>query len=279
LLRWVHSPCRSATSSTSSFRDMGKTFLFNFPIIPGHINPSLAIARQLVQRGHKVHYISRSFMKAPIEAVGATFHSDTDVYKTMLEGREFDQMGFGVAPSLVKEFGIEDHGFVRTVFALYWIHLDLKMKDLIPFIKDLKPDGIVYCPMMNCEGGFAGNFLGIPSYSLTTIAGPGALDVANTALAAAEGYTKESFHQFMKESKVLNDYKKICNESWKAELPDFLPFGSMLITRVSTNFVTTIDQLMEPCPPEVQKLYDDTRRPSLAVAPSTMWRVQNVPWR
>lgn len=232
-----------------------KTFVFCFPIIPGHINPSLAIARQVIASGHKVHYICRELMKPAIEAVGATFHSDVDVYKTMTTGREFDAMGFGVSASLAKEFGFEDLGFFRNTGVCEYMHVDLKCADLVPFLQNLKADGVMYCPILNQEGGWAANFIGIPSYSLTTVAGPGALPMSYTAVMGMEGLTLESFHEWSANNQLITDAIAKANERWKCNTPRKTILGKLEVLKVSKNFVTTIDEFMEPCPQALADAY------------------------
>lgn len=232
-----------------------KTFVFCFPIIPGHINPSLAVARQVIAKGHKVHYICRDIMKPAIEAVGATFHSDVDVYKTMLEGREFDAMGFGVSPSLAKEHGFEDLGFFRNTAVCEYMHVDLKLTDLVPFLQGLKADAVVYCPMINGEGGWAANFIGIPSYSITTVAGPGSLPISYNALMQAEGFHLEAFLEWSGNNQLITDAMNKANEKWKCNVPRPPMLGKLEVLKVSKNFVTTIDEFMEPCTPELVEYY------------------------
>ena len=45
-------------------------FAFAFPMATGHINPSLPLARSLVELGHEVHYLSRDEMQQMIEKTG-----------------------------------------------------------------------------------------------------------------------------------------------------------------------------------------------------------------
>eukprot|EP00951_Prasinocladus_malaysianus_P034471 scaffold348263_cov45-Prasinocladus_malaysianus.AAC.1 len=52
--------------------------VFVFPLASGHLNPSLAVARQLVGKGVTVHYLADIEVKCPILATGATFHDVSD---------------------------------------------------------------------------------------------------------------------------------------------------------------------------------------------------------
>ena len=51
-----------------------QTLAFVFPLMAGDVNPSFPIARQLVARGHHVHYLCFSQFRDAIEDTGATFH-------------------------------------------------------------------------------------------------------------------------------------------------------------------------------------------------------------
>ena len=63
-----------------------RSFAFIFPLASGHINPSLAIARSLVQQGHDVHYLCREQMREAIQDTGAVFHSDIETHQSCMLG-------------------------------------------------------------------------------------------------------------------------------------------------------------------------------------------------
>jgi UDP:flavonoid glycosyltransferase YjiC (YdhE family) len=52
---------------------MAKYVFFNFPAY-GHVNPTLAIAAELIARGEEVVYYLPERFRQTIEATGATFH-------------------------------------------------------------------------------------------------------------------------------------------------------------------------------------------------------------
>lgn len=51
---------------------MGKTLFFNIPAT-GHINPSIGVVKELMQRGEQVLYVNTEDMRAQIESIGAAF--------------------------------------------------------------------------------------------------------------------------------------------------------------------------------------------------------------
>ena len=53
---------------------MGKALFFNIPAT-GHINPSLNVVRELIQRGEQVVYVDAEETRALIESSGARFVS------------------------------------------------------------------------------------------------------------------------------------------------------------------------------------------------------------
>ncbi len=59
---------------------MTKYIFLNIPI-QGDVNPTLAVAQELVKRGHEVSYYLTERFKGAIQATGATFHS----YETQLD--------------------------------------------------------------------------------------------------------------------------------------------------------------------------------------------------
>ncbi|HEY3058799.1 MAG TPA: macrolide family glycosyltransferase [Chloroflexota bacterium] len=50
------------------------TFVFVEMPAPGHVNPSLPIARELVRRGERVEYVTDAEFQSAVERTGATFH-------------------------------------------------------------------------------------------------------------------------------------------------------------------------------------------------------------
>jgi len=73
------SPVTGAEAPASAPASQKFTIGFVFPMLSGHINPSLAVARSLVADGHAVHYVAREQMRKAIEDTGAVLHIDAEV--------------------------------------------------------------------------------------------------------------------------------------------------------------------------------------------------------
>src|SRR5690349_14446278 len=59
---------------------MAKILLFNIPAT-GHVNPSLPLVKELVQRGEEIVYVNTAEYRAKIEATGARFVEYPDLTK------------------------------------------------------------------------------------------------------------------------------------------------------------------------------------------------------
>ncbi|HEX9061148.1 MAG TPA: macrolide family glycosyltransferase [Clostridia bacterium] len=101
---------------------MSKVFFFNIPF-HGHMNPSLGLVKELVNRGEEVIYYCTDSFKEKIESAGATFRS------------------YG------KKFYLNENFVTYNITELYRIHMDLSeliLDDLLNDIKTEKPDYIIH---------------------------------------------------------------------------------------------------------------------------------------
>jgi len=240
-----------------------KSFIFFFPILPGHINPTFPVAKALMAKGHKVTYVCRDIMRPAIEGIGATLVLDSEICPTMMDGNELDAIGFGVADSLKAKFGVDKLGWMKAWGGVEFSQLVMQLEDLPKWLKEQNPSAVFYCPMICPCGGFAAKLAGIPAFSLTTTAGPGSLKPAYGALLAMDGQTPEELFQWRTTAaehriKALVDLKE--KYGWDAAdispeeppLLGFLPctlFDKMALT-------TTIGALMEPMTPELAAFYE-----------------------
>jgi UDP:flavonoid glycosyltransferase YjiC (YdhE family) len=95
---------------------------FNLPEV-GHMNPTLPVVAELVQRGHQVIYYSGEAMRSAIEDTGATFHSYGQAFRD-------------------EPLPAYDNQFLHLLFSLQ-IRQQV-LAHLIPEIRALAPDAIVY---------------------------------------------------------------------------------------------------------------------------------------
>ena len=166
-----------------------RKFAFIFPMASGHINPSLPVARALVEEGHEVSYLCREQMKEAIEDTGANFHSEVEALPEMYEGRNVDL--FGCLTDLQKEYGLESETLFVAMFKLREIMQELMLPGILRWLRKVKADVVVICPLMNKEACWGAQLLGIPCVGILTTAGPGSLRSATVEWLGNMGYTPE----------------------------------------------------------------------------------------
>lgn len=118
----------------------------------GHTNPTLAVVRELVSRGHQVWYYSYDLLRDKIKAAGAHFIS-CDPYdrEQALTPQEAARLG--------KDLAFSTEILVDTTLALDEV--------VCAHLKELQPDCIV-ADSMAVWGKFAARKLGVPFVSSTT---------------------------------------------------------------------------------------------------------------
>ena len=166
-----------------------RKFGFIFPMASGHLNPSLPVARALVEEGHEVNYLCREQMKEAIEDTGATYHSEVDELRELYEGRQLDIMG--CLTDLQKEFGLEEDPLIIAMFKVKEIMLEMMLPGILRWLRKTGAEAVVVCPLMNKEACWAAQIIGIPCIGILTTAGPGSLRSATLDWLAKMGYTPE----------------------------------------------------------------------------------------
>jgi len=164
-------PPRQFSRLSSTASSMPKSFAFVFPMASGHINPSLPIARGLVERGHQVHYVCAQQMRKAIEDTGAVFHAQIDVEPELYEGRAPD--AFGALGSLQQEHGLQGDSISLVRLKLTSVQLELQIPGMLRLLREIGAAAVVYDPLFNVEAALAAKTIGIPAVPLLTIAGPG----------------------------------------------------------------------------------------------------------
>jgi len=231
-----------------------KTFAFAFPAASGHLNPSLAIARCLVESGHSVHFLNVDAMRTAIESTGAEYHALEEYSKELMAKPELGVVGNLM--NLCKEAGLEPSA--RSFELLKSVMLEKKLPGVLRFLKSLAADALVYCPLINIEAGLAAKVFGIPSVSLNTCAGPGALTTMFHALRETlQEDTEEfieranTFEPELAANRRLNAKFGICLQPGVE-----LPIGkSSTFGHATLNLVTTSSDLMDPMTPELERAY------------------------
>mmetsp|Transcript_20083 Transcript_20083/g.60123 ORF Transcript_20083/g.60123 Transcript_20083/m.60123 type:complete len:529 (-) Transcript_20083:254-1840(-) len=145
--------------------------LFCFPAASGHLNPSLPLARCVVEAGHQAQYLCSEPMRGAIEDTGASFHAVESAMPELYSSRQADLIG--AMGSLQEEHGVTD-GFFITWQKFSAMHLELQLPGMLRVLQHWAPDVVVYDPVLCAYAAVGASLLKIPSVALLTFAGPGA---------------------------------------------------------------------------------------------------------
>lgn len=245
------------------------TIAFIFPMASGHINPSLPVARMLVDLGHKVHYLCREQMQEAIEDTGASFHADTEQETELYSGREPDL--FGALEALKREFNLEQDNHVHAMTKLKTIMVEMKLPGVLRWLRSIKASAVVYCPLMNDEAVYAAHALGIPSIALLTTAGAGSLPPTMLEFIGMFGATVESVRSAAESYQPHCEAVQRINSKYGLDcsiVQNMKPIGKLDNLKYSVaTLVTTCEDLQDPTPPEVMEAYAADRVRFEAVGP------------
>jgi len=170
-------PRRPLLSQANSARISKKyCYVFVFPNMPGDVNPSLPIARQLVNKGHEVHYIG--FHRAAMEDTGAMFHDATLLYPLYNETNPPRKPEiFGAMDQLKQEYGLEESdGEYMVRVKLAFVEREKTLPGVLNLLNELNLEKtvIVYDPVLCPEAALAAECLKLPSVAILAFSGPGA---------------------------------------------------------------------------------------------------------
>jgi MGT family glycosyltransferase len=122
---------------------MPTTLFFNVPA-HGHINPSLPLVTELVQRGHHITYVASEAFRTAIEATGAVFHPYASIHDDFFEANGLD----GRHPQKVAR------ALITTTEAI--------LPEVLALAQQIQPDYLMYdgmCPW----GSVAARILRLPA--------------------------------------------------------------------------------------------------------------------
>ncbi|CAE7740376.1 ydhE [Symbiodinium sp. CCMP2592] len=246
-----------------------RKFGFIFPMASGHINPSLPVARTLVEEGQEVHYLCREQMKDAIEDTGATFHSEIEALPEMYEGRNVDI--FGCLSDLQKEFGLDQDPLFVAMFKIREIMQEMMLPGILRWLEKVGVDVVVLCPLMNKEACWAAQILGIPCVGIMTTAGPGSLRLATLEWLEKMGYTTERCLKERRAYQPLLDAVDRLRAKYGLEIEldeEMAPVGMSVVAKQSAlTLVTTVDFLADPLSPELEKIYEEAQTEFVFVGP------------
>jgi len=245
---------------------VSKKFVFIFPLASGHINPSFPIARSLVELGHEVHYLGVQQMRAAIEGTGAVYHSMiehlseffTDPTRGTIENLVMLLQGVGLSADF------SNMELVKNVVS------ERKVPGTLRFLRSLRPDAVVFCPLIMREVAVAAKVLGVPCVGLNTIAGPGALTTCFYASREELLQDPDEFiakaNAFLPEIEATARMNKHYGLDLKAGVE--LPVGkSYAISLASLNLVTTCEDLQDPMSKELARAYEAEGTTFVGVGP------------
>jgi len=237
----------------------GKRFAFIFPMASGHINPSLPIARSLVDLGHEVHYLCREQMREAIEDTGSAFHSDVEWETELYDGREPDILG--AMECLKAQHGL-DKGKILGSLKLMTVQVELMLPGVLRFLRKVAPNAIVFCPLLNAEAALAGRVLRIPSIALLTTAGLGSSEQFVQELFQKEGLVEsEVEHELLSYAPNLAAVRRLNAQHGlnlgPLSLAWIAPLGRLsAVLHASATLVTTSTELQDPMTPELAAAYE-----------------------
>lgn len=249
--------------------DCKQRFVFVFPPYIGHLNPSLPLARRLVDLGHEVHYMCHEPLQAKIEHTGAIFHSTVAAEPELYQGRGTDF--FSMFTHLKNEFGVNPEKVVLALWQLKYVMMELQLPGLCRLLRQLKPDTVVSCPLASPEAGIAAEILGLGSVALNTFAGPGAITGAICTCLDAEKLTYEEADRLISSWPASKDARRRLMDTYgcknlTAGMPK-VPGYLYSIALAEVTLTTTSEDLQDDMSPDLERAYQDKGANLVAVGP------------
>ncbi|CAJ1394198.1 unnamed protein product [Effrenium voratum] len=249
--------------------DKRYTFAFVFPMASGHLNPSLPMARMLLEEGHQVHYLCREPMREAIEGCGASFSSAVDEETELYDGREQDF--FGCLEALKTEHGLQEEPMLYAMMKLMPIQMELQLPGLLRWLQKIRADAVVYCPLVSREAAYAAQILGLPSVSLLTTAGPGSMVTSMEGLLRMMGASLEDARVTLNGFQPVQQCVARMKARWGIHADVTESLRTMGFNRVfamsAVTLVTTCEELQDPLPSELGEKYRVEAARFVAVGP------------
>jgi len=125
----------------------------------GHVNPMLSVAKELIRRGHEVHWYTGKVFQPKIEAIGA-------VYEPMHIA--FDHGGIAVEEAFPQLSGLQGIRYFIEAWKAIFIGMAPKhMQDILAILTNFPAD-ILVCDETNFGMGLAHEKSGIPLTWIST---------------------------------------------------------------------------------------------------------------
>ena len=246
-----------------------RRFAFIFPMASGHLNPSLPVARALVEGGHQVSYLCREQMRDAIEGTGAEFHDEVLEMPEMYEGRSPDM--FGALTDMQKEYGLENENLMVAMMKLKEIMSEMMLPGILRWLKRLKAQVVVCCPLMNRDACLATEILKIPCVGLLTTAGPGSMASATKDFLDKMGLTVEECLEHRKNYQPLQECFQRLRAKYNVKIDyndEMEPIGKCVVAINSIfTLVTTAEFLADPLPENLREIYEAAKTKFIYVGP------------
>ena len=246
-----------------------RRFAFIFPMASGHLNPSLPVARALVEGGHQVAYLCREQMRDAIEGTGAAFHDEVLEMPEMYEGRSPDM--FGALTDMQKEYGLENDNMMVAMMKLKEIMSEMMLPGILRWLKRLKAQVVVCCPLMNRDACLATEILKIPCVGLLTTAGPGSMASLFEDSFDKMGLSVEECLEHRKNYRPLQECFQRLRAKYNLKIDyndEMEPIGKCIVAINSVfTLVTTAEFLADPLPDNLRKIYEAAKTKFIYVGP------------
>lgn len=243
--------------------------VFVFPMASGHVNPALPIARSLVKQGHEVHFVCYEQMRPAIEATGATYHSEKELEPEFFNGRGDDVMTS--LTTMQEEYGLKHEPFLISMMLLRYTIYEQQLPGLLRFLRKLKPQSVVYCPISSAQAAWSCQVLGIPSVALLTTAGPGSLYHLLKQFCDQIRLTPEELDCKLKGFQPHLQACQRLKDTYNIVIPGPgmpKPLGIWPhLTRSAFTLVTTSEDLYDPMTAEIESYYRSIHATFIAVGP------------
>jgi len=249
--------------------DKRYTFAFVFPMASGHLNPSLPMARLLLQQGHQVHYLCREPMREAIEGCGASYSSAVEEETELYESREEDF--FGCMETLKAEYGLQEEPMMYAMMKLMAIQMELQLPGLMRWLQKIRADAVVYCPLASVEAAYAAEILQLPSVGLLTTAGPGSMVKAMDEFLRMMGASLEGALAEIEAFQPVKECVARMEARWGIHMDLTESLRSMGFMRPfamsDVTLVTTCEELQDPLAAELEEKYRAEGARFVAVGP------------
>ena len=231
------------------------TIAFTFSAGSGHVNPSLPIARRLVELGYNVMYMCGEQLRVPIEATGATYVDKDQILFGGVDGLDFFN---NVAAELGLTEGLANPDTHPVDIPILMLHWRKALPPMLSWLREITPILVVFDSIACGFVRLAADVLGIPTASLLTINGHGLYEDWCRRIAALAGFepSADGILAWHRQTPAMNHPSTVENARILAEEYDVgieeligMPLAPSSLYSHTCNLVSTIESLAIPIGP------------------------------